>query len=243
MKIVAFAGKRFSGKDTACNYLSRKWNLEHRKFALKMKELLKILFQLPPEFDWDYEKEKPCRKLFGYSKREILQWYGTDGFPVKIIRKLDLSNPHIWGDMLIVLLGREYRGGIVDVFVEYGATIEQVLRCFYTGGFRNHAWKNFWIDFLFSAYEKEQLDFDKKRICISDLRFPNEVDWVLKNNGAIFYIERDAERKTTKHESESYLDKIRNKSHFILDNTKDISNLENTLDMLVNNFNLGEGGA
>lgn len=69
---------------------------------------------------------------------------------------------------------------------------------------------------------------------ITDLRFPNEVDWLLEQGGKIFYVERDQAELALKeaqargdakalNSSEIHYDYVRENAHVILDNNGTIA--------------------
>ena len=45
-KIIAVCGYKRSGKDTIAKYLNKKYNYKHLKITYKLKECLKLLFDL-----------------------------------------------------------------------------------------------------------------------------------------------------------------------------------------------------
>ena len=83
--VIGFAGSARSGKDTATEYLCKRYRCLHYSFAKPIKEACKIMFQLTDEQEKNKEE---IIEPWGYSPRKMYQHIGTD-----IGRSLD---PNIW---------------------------------------------------------------------------------------------------------------------------------------------------
>lgn len=78
--IIAFTGKKGSGKDLCANYLVNKYNFVKKTFAEPLKKAGQVLFLLNDEqLNGTQEvKELPDPKWYNASSRQILQFLGTD---------------------------------------------------------------------------------------------------------------------------------------------------------------------
>lgn len=93
-KIIAICGYKGSGKDTIANYLSNKYNYKHYKISSKVKDIVKILFNIN-DYDYDNKKELINEK-WGISIRQMMQFVGTDMFQFKIQELLPNINRDFW---------------------------------------------------------------------------------------------------------------------------------------------------
>jgi dephospho-CoA kinase len=93
-KIIAICGYKGSGKDTIANYLSNKYNYKHYKISSKVKDIVKILFNVN-DYDYDNNKEFVNEK-WGISIRQMMQFVGTDMFQFKIQELLPNINRDFW---------------------------------------------------------------------------------------------------------------------------------------------------
>ncbi|CAM9822998.1 unnamed protein product [Chrysoparadoxa australica] len=119
MQIIAFAGAKGSGKDTAADCLVR-MGYKRLSFADPLKEACQILFSLSPEDLHDPERKE--------ASRELMQWLGTD-----CLRSRD---PDIFCNLMRRRLRGETRVVIPDVRFqnegdlvrEFGGTVIRVSR-------------------------------------------------------------------------------------------------------------------
>jgi adenylate kinase family enzyme len=81
-KIICLAGYKGSGKDTVANYISTKYNYQHKKIATPLKNALKLLFDLS-DSDLEENKEKN-NEMWDITPRTLMKWLGTDVFQFKI---------------------------------------------------------------------------------------------------------------------------------------------------------------
>ena len=93
-KIIALCGYKRSGKDTIANYLEKKNNYKHLKITYKLKECLKLLFNLNNN-DLEINKEEINDK-WGTSPRHMMQFIGTDIFQYKIQELLPGIERKFW---------------------------------------------------------------------------------------------------------------------------------------------------
>lgn len=93
-QIIAVCGYKGSGKDTIAEYLSIQYDYEHIKISNKVKEIVKILFNITDE-DYDNKKEE-INEIWGVSIRQMMQFIGTDMFQYKIQELLPDINRNFW---------------------------------------------------------------------------------------------------------------------------------------------------
>jgi len=92
--IIALCGYKGSGKDTIANYLVEKYNYKHYKISDKLKEIIKILFDLSDN-DLEEKKEKVNDK-WNTTPRRLMQFIGTDMFQYKLQELLPNINRDFW---------------------------------------------------------------------------------------------------------------------------------------------------
>ena len=164
MKVVGFGCTAQAGKDTAVNYLEKKYPGKFKRvaFADELKKVAMFIFNL----SWDQcfgsqEIKETIDLRYGKSPRQLLQELGE---------KMREIFPDIW---------------IIKVFSE---TIPQL--------------------------EKEGYEY----FGISDVRYPNEANWVHKYNGTVVRVSREGSGATVGagHSSETAM------NNFVCD--VDISN-------------------
>lgn len=81
MKIIGICGKAKSGKDTAASFLMDTNRYRQTAFANRLKECIKLVYDLTDEDVYDIEKkELPHPNLGGKTIRSALQFLGTEGF-------------------------------------------------------------------------------------------------------------------------------------------------------------------
>ena len=92
--IIALCGYKGSGKDTVANYLVDKYNYKHYKISDKLKEIIKILFDLSDN-DLEEKKEEVNDK-WNTTPRRLMQFIGTDMFQYKLQELLPNINRDFW---------------------------------------------------------------------------------------------------------------------------------------------------
>ena len=225
-QIIGFAGKKQSGKNTACNFilavkiaelgiskstrLSKEGEIEVTDIfneSVNGKEWFPFK---PPHVDtqnlFDNELGKYI-KLYSFAKKlkqisiEILglkeeQVFGSD--------KQKNSKTHInWEDMP----GENDRSGSM--------TAREVLQFVGTDIFRS-MYKNVWVDACL-----RQIKNDAPEIAlISDVRFKNEVKAIKDNSGLVIGLKRSPYKKSDKHPSETQVEKCFPFCNVVIDNSK-----------------------
>ena len=98
-QIILLSGLKRSGKDTVANYIQKTINYKHIKISSKMKECIKLLFNLN---DDDLEDKKEIiNDTWSISTRKIMQFVGTDIFQFKIQELLPDIGRSFWIKSLI----------------------------------------------------------------------------------------------------------------------------------------------
>lgn len=141
--IIAFTGKKYSGKDTAAKGLLRSPGWTHESFAVPIRAAACALIGIDLE-ELNRIKECPLAVLGNKTLREFMQKMGTE-------------------------FGRE----MID--------------------------QNMWLNAL-----KHRIR-DKKKVVITDLRFPNEAECVHSLGGLIVEIQRPGQEASDTHVSEMVL--------------------------------------
>ena len=94
-KIIAICGYNRSGKDTIANYLEKNYNYKHLKITYKLKECIKLLFDLTDN-DLELDKKEDINKKWKVSPRHMMQFIGTDIFQYKIQELLPGIDKKFW---------------------------------------------------------------------------------------------------------------------------------------------------
>ena len=93
MVVLAFAGRKGSGKDTACDFFVKQYGFEKQSFADPLKESCLQVFDLTPNQLWGTDKDKMDER-YDRTPRHLMQLFGTDW-----IR--DQISESFWVDKLI----------------------------------------------------------------------------------------------------------------------------------------------
>lgn len=113
----------------------------------------------------------------------------------------------------------------------WGMTIREMLQKIGTDCFRKNFHEKFWIIRLDKLIKKR---FYGKRLVISDVRFRNEIDYVIESGGHIFKVLRNAwpGMNPDEHQSEMDLDEY-DYPCFILENYTTFERLYERIDILI----------
>jgi len=132
-----------------------------------------------------------CQKIFGLSKIQMFD---------AIKKEEKFENFIVMDDYLPSM--KKMTGLDLEPANCIATCVREVMQFFGTEYVRKKN-PNFWAEDLFSKIK------DKKKILISDLRFPNEASFILKNNGTIIKIVRiDIDTEGDEHSSETSLKEI-----------------------------------
>ena len=94
-KIIAVCGYKRSGKDTIAKYLNKKYNYKHLKITYKLKECLKLLFDLR-DHELETDKKDKINKKWNVTPRKLMQFIGTEIFQYKIQEILPDIDKKFW---------------------------------------------------------------------------------------------------------------------------------------------------
>lgn len=96
--IIGITGKKFNGKDTLGNYLS-KYGYKRMAFADPLKEVLRTVFHFNDEQLYGEDKEKPD-EYWKIAPRTVMQFVGTDLFRHQINKILPNIGNNIWIEVI-----------------------------------------------------------------------------------------------------------------------------------------------
>jgi hypothetical protein len=209
MRIVAFSGPKFCGKDTAAKGLFR-LNDGHKKY----------LFRRAPMAEG---VKNVCREAFGYTDEHledpVLKETKTDFFPYVEPR---------WPMMDIANWFRDQYGG--NIWVERWQRVTREL------------------DYKYDHNEEGFAPIHSGHAChvMTDLRFPEELEMLKKNDALIIYVHRTEAEEALKlkrgagnamalNVSESHYDLIRENATHTVYNDGTIAQLHNEVQCIVRN--------
>lgn len=168
MTIIAFAGLKASGKDTACDVLVKKHGFKKISLADPLRELCSEVFDIPMNLFLDRDKKDS-----------------------ELPRFIDLTLEHI--DKIVdyvqtkwkFVLTSEAQNDIIDSVGTRLMTPRDVLKFVGTDILRYHLRDDIWIVLAFSKIA----EFGGAKVCIGDIRFKNERD-AFKEVGTLCLIKR-----------------------------------------------------
>jgi len=135
--------------------------------------------------------------------------------PMKIITReidpiLDWGHPHTQPhgsdeDGIVRLSGLIAHGYSEDEIKSMYPEYRRFLQRLGTEAFRGFD-EQFWINWLFDRLDKE--DPMPAHVCITDARFPNEVEKIRERGGVMWRIKRDGVDTSDLHASEAFIQKL-----------------------------------
>lgn len=155
MKIIALGHRRGVGKDTAAECLIKQGWIQI-SFAGPLKETMSKLYNIPLKYFTEQEYKEKELYYWNKTPRELLIWFGSE-----VIRKND---PEHWIKALHLRLLNELLGASSNINDALGEEIKWA--------------KENKINYI------EETVYCPKGFVITDLRFPNEMQY-LKSIGAI----------------------------------------------------------
>lgn len=121
----------------------------------------------------------------------------------------------------------------------WGFSPRELLQIVGTDLFRNHFGHDIWIDNLHQRITTAlDVDDENVKVVISDLRFSNEVDWVLEQGGYVLHLVRDtttARGSAAAHKSEMYVPPTTGGNVITIENNGTIDQLQNQIESFVLN--------
>lgn len=111
----------------------------------------------------------------------------------------------------------------------YNLTPREILQK--VGTFYRSIYENYWVDMIYNSIVKMEI---KDSCCVSDVRYPNEIDTIKELNGYIIKIERENREKITnsKHSSETALDEYKDYD-YIIQNNSSLDDLEKSVGIML----------
>ena len=194
-KIVAFSGRRRSGKDSSCNFLVRNGTelfgtdkVQRFAFATRLKEFCVEFLGIRREYAFGLDQDK--------ENLSNIKWEDMPHYERLIQNELlrQINEPE-------------------SKYIGY-MTVREVLQQVATEWFRALR-PNIWIDLLLSDIERS----DSEYCFISDLRFVNEVDALRAIGGKVIRLTRKIpEYNKDTHSSEVQMDSYTN-FDYVIDNS------------------------
>jgi len=182
--IVCMSGKAGSGKDTVADYLVSKHRFQRMAFADPLRDIVQLVFVLDHDSVWDRNlRELPLKNFPNLTDKKVVEFieYYRDFFKVS------------------------YEQTLAAMTDDQFWTVRKLLQYIGTEMFRNLIHRDTWV-MNFSQRIEPGVNY-----VLTDVRFPNEMDWVRKKfGGRILFVDVTREGCDGKavglenHESEKY---------------------------------------
>lgn len=160
--------------------------------------------------------------LAGYARSgkdtvtNILVEGGYGGFPV---RRIAFADP--MRDIVRLFRGDGYRERDESGYREDMQTI---------GAFARHQWGfDFWINLAARRYRTLRASVPGVTVVVSDLRYENELEWVAREGGQVWWVDRPGRGKVNEHESELFLESLRSAADRTILNHGTLEELRNAV--------------
>jgi hypothetical protein len=200
--IIAFAGKKFAGKDTAAEVFIKKHGFVAVGLADELKDICSVSLNINRQ-----DMDNPSLKEVPFTKPIILNDINLNN----IIHTLKHRKIPVTSDQQERIL--KHQGKELT-------SIRNVLQYVGTEVIRTEISDNIWLE----LFDRKVLGSEYNNIVITDARFKNERDH-LKNMGAILcYIQRKGNESSDTHKSENQLGTI-DEYDIIINNDSDIASL------------------
>ena len=196
MKLIGIAGRAGAGKDTVADILVKQAGYVKVALADPMKRACAEWFEWGAETLWgpSEKRNEPHDRLGGLTARKALQTLGTE------FGRACYEN--VWVDYAIrtatFLLSGEEKTSLPPMRPSYDAE-------------RGASWRVAHHDGLRSDGSRRYRPDHPQGVCISDVRFPNEVAAIRAAGGRIWRVVRPVEGATETwrlHESEAHVDQL-----------------------------------
>ena len=228
-QIIGFAGKKQSGKNTACNFI----------LATKIAELgvskgtrlneggevevTDILNDSPTRKEWFpvYSPHVDVENLFNNELGKFIKLYSfAEKLKRMAIDVLGLKEEWVFGtdkqkNTLTSISWEDMPGEEAKKHAPGKMTSREVLQYVGTDFFRKF-YPNVWLDSCLRKIEEESPEI----ALISDVRFENEIRGIQKKNGFVVGLKRDPYKKGDKHASEIEIEKCFGLCNAVIDNAK-----------------------
>lgn len=187
MLVLGISGKAGSGKDTVCDYLSNRHGFHKVSLAAPLKSMVAAVFpKIPRDNLWgpSHLRNEP---VLAYRMSGECP---TCGNPMKLnpdadpLERYTCFDCHAkWPEYLSARVALQTLG------TDWGRRL----------------YPDVWVDYLFERADPKV----NPRLCISDVRFPNEIRAIVRNGGRVVRIRRQVgELPMSNHESETSLDGV-----------------------------------
>ena len=227
-QIIGFAGKKQSGKNTACNFI----------LAMKLAEVgicqtsrlndngeievTDILGEKPADMEWIPFKDPhvDVAKLFENELKDYIQLYAlANSLKQLAVDILGLKPEQVFGtdkqkNSLTNIRWEDMPGKEAQSHKPGKMTSREVLQYVGTDFFRKF-YPNVWLDSCLRKIDQESPEI----ALISDVRFKNEIKGIQKKEGFILGLKRDPYKKGDKHASEVEIEKCFDLCNAVIDNT------------------------
>jgi hypothetical protein len=203
--IVGVSGKKQSGKNTMCDCL---YKLFTEKYSPEDVSILSFA---------DALKQKVCKDVLGLTEEQV---NGTDEQKNTLTIYKWENLPHEIRHHNKIGCGYAPNGEVCEYIKPTGyMTAREIMQVVGTDIFRNYFDDNIWVNATLRDIEKS----DAKVVLISDVRFPCEVESLIKEGGYVIRLLRDV-CEADSHSSEVALDDFNfEKKNCIIFDNKDMS--------------------
>jgi dephospho-CoA kinase len=127
--IIAICGKKRCGKDTAANYLQLAFEYKNIKLASKLKDTLKVLFDLNDEQIEGHSKDDIITSL-NITPRKLMQWFGTEIMQFQLQKILPNQGRRFWIDQIIKTISSSNHNKFVISDLRFHHEIDALLETF-----------------------------------------------------------------------------------------------------------------
>ena len=214
MSLFAFSGVMGSGKDTAAEYLIKEKNYKQVVFAKNLKEM--------------------CKEIFGLND---YQCYDTEG------KFKDFKEPIVFTDQHLVLLEQYNRNKNGLQITDFGlAKGDQFLDAGHEFANPRELLQKIGTEYCREVYgQGYHTDVVRKElggnVVITDCRFPNERNFVKKNNGILILLKGRGAGESS-HASENSLGED-SEYDYVIHNTGSISDLHQSVSEIYQFYDKG----
>lgn len=94
---------------------------------------------------------------------------------------------------------------------------------------RRNVYPDIWVACAQARYELARCSEQHPVVVVTDLRYPNEMDWVRSHRGQVWWVENERCDKVNEHSSESHYDYIKSCSDRTICNNGTFEDLEATV--------------
>lgn len=235
-QLIAFTGRKGTGKDTCVNYLVDKYGFSRVSFAGLLKDVVAFVYDLPRErLEGLTDEDRAWRERANPLINNHLQcWEGKYEKVLAMVYPSAFTFPSrdTWSGLAHACLGYKTPAEVLYLLKQKVSSLEgtwsprEALQIIGTDVHRS-IYEHAWVEGLFHNLPQ--------RACISDLRFMNEATAVQDRGGLLIYLERpnqQADSCFTDHASEQ-VEVLRELANVGLSNEGTIADLHASLDLVL----------